>query len=65
MLALDSEIRQAEEEGIQIHPSLGVQRILVKDGHVSGIDAVTCLSVREPDGSFNPRYDTTCTASFP
>ena len=63
MLALDSEIRQAEEEGIQIHPSLGVQKILVKDGHVSGIDAVTCLSVREPDGSFNPQYDTTCTAA--
>ena len=35
MLALDSEIRQAEEEGIEIYPSLGVQRILVKDGHVS------------------------------
>jgi NADPH-dependent glutamate synthase beta subunit-like oxidoreductase len=63
MLALDSEIRLAEEEGIHIHPSLGVQKILVKDGHASGVDAVTCLSVREPDGSFNPQYDMTCTAA--
>jgi NADPH-dependent glutamate synthase beta subunit-like oxidoreductase/CO/xanthine dehydrogenase FAD-binding subunit len=62
MLALDSEIRQAEEEGIVIHPSLGVQKITVKDGRASAIDAVTCLSVRAPDGTFNPQYDTTCTA---
>ena len=53
MLALDNEIRAAEEEGIHIHPSLGVERIVVKDGKASAIEAVTCLSVREPDGAFN------------
>ena len=63
MLALDNEIREAEEEGVVIHPSLGVQSIVTKNGKVSGIDAVTCLSVREPDGKFNPKYDTTCTAA--
>jgi len=62
MLALESEIVEAEEEGIIIHPSLGVQEIITKDGRAVGIETVTCLSVREPDGTFNPQYDRTCTA---
>lgn len=62
MLALDSEVLEAEEEGIVIHPSLGVKEIITKNGEVAGITTVTCTSVREPDGSFNPQYDMTCTA---
>ncbi len=62
MLALNSEIQEAEEEGIVIHPSLGVREIVTKDGKVAGIAAVTCTSVRETDGSFNPQYDMACTA---
>jgi NADPH-dependent glutamate synthase beta subunit-like oxidoreductase/CO/xanthine dehydrogenase FAD-binding subunit len=62
MLARESEIIAAEDEGVIILPSLGVQAILTKDGRAIGIETVTCLSVREPDGSFNPLYDTTCTA---
>jgi NADPH-dependent glutamate synthase beta subunit-like oxidoreductase len=61
MLARESEIAEAEEEGVIIHPSIGVQAILAKNGRAIGIETVTCLSVREPDGSFNPRYDTSCT----
>jgi NADPH-dependent glutamate synthase beta subunit-like oxidoreductase len=60
MLAQESEIMETEEEGVIIHPSLGVQAILAKNGRAVGIETVTCLSVREPDGSFNPRYDTSC-----
>ncbi len=62
MLAQESEINEAEEEGVIIHPSLGIQAILATNGRVAGVETVTCLSVREPDGSFNPEYDTTCTA---
>jgi NADPH-dependent glutamate synthase beta subunit-like oxidoreductase len=62
MLALEHEIIEAEEEGIVIHPSLGVQAIITKNGKVAGVDTVACLSVREPHGSFNPQYDATCTA---
>jgi NADPH-dependent glutamate synthase beta subunit-like oxidoreductase/CO/xanthine dehydrogenase FAD-binding subunit len=62
MLAQEHEIVEAEDEGVVIHPSLGVQAILSKNGRVAGIECVTCLSVREPDGSFNPQYDATCTA---
>jgi len=61
MLAQEHEIVEAEDEGVIIHPSLGVQAILAKNGGVTGIECVTCVSVREPDGSFNPQYDTTCT----
>jgi NADPH-dependent glutamate synthase beta subunit-like oxidoreductase len=62
MLALDSEILEAEEEGIVIHPSLGVREIVARDGKVAGIETVTCTSVREPNGTFNPQFDMACTA---
>ena len=62
MLALDNEILEAEEEGIIIHASLGVKEITVKNGKAIGLDTVTCTSVREPDGAFNPQYDNSCTA---
>jgi NADPH-dependent glutamate synthase beta subunit-like oxidoreductase/CO/xanthine dehydrogenase FAD-binding subunit len=62
MLALEHEIVEAEEEGVVVHASLGVQEIIAKNARVAGLDTVTCFSVRETDGLFNPRYDTTCTA---
>lgn len=63
MLALDQEIVEAQEEGITIHPSLGVTKMVTKDGKVSGIETVTCISVREPGGAFNPQYDYTCSGA--
>jgi len=62
MLALDNEIMEAEEEGIVIHDSLGIKEIVTKEGKAVGIETMKCLSVREPDGAFNPQYDNTCTA---
>jgi NADPH-dependent glutamate synthase beta subunit-like oxidoreductase len=62
MLALDNEILEAEEEGVIIHASLGVQEITVKNGKAVGLNTITCTSVREPDGAFNPQYDNSCTA---
>jgi NADPH-dependent glutamate synthase beta subunit-like oxidoreductase/CO/xanthine dehydrogenase FAD-binding subunit len=60
MPAQDREITEAEEEGIIIHPSLGVTEITTKDGRAAGIETVACISVREPDGTFNPQYNATC-----
>jgi DMSO reductase iron-sulfur subunit len=57
MPAQEREIREAEEEGIILHPSQGIQRILAKDNRVVGIDMVACLSVRSQTGAFAPRYD--------
>jgi len=62
MLAQEQEIIEAEEEGVIIHPSLGVQSILAENGRVKSIESVTCISVREPDGSFNPQFDAACAA---
>ena len=62
MLAQNREIREAEEEGVLIHPSLGIHGILTRDGKVTGLETKICLSVREADGSFNPKYDNICTA---
>ncbi len=57
MLALDQEILEAEEEGIVIHPSLGIREIKTANGAAVGIVSRKCTSVRGPDGRFNPTYD--------
>jgi NADPH-dependent glutamate synthase beta subunit-like oxidoreductase len=65
MPALDREIALAEEEGIIIHPSLGIRRIVLYGDRAAGIETKRCTSVREPDGRFNPQYDeTTATAGL-
>jgi heterodisulfide reductase subunit A len=56
MLAEDWEIEEAEEEGVIIHPCLGPRRVLSKDGKLTGIETITCTSVREEDGTFSPKY---------
>ncbi|MDM7994949.1 MAG: FAD binding domain-containing protein [Acidobacteriota bacterium] len=57
MLALDPEIREAEEEGIVIHPCLGIREITVTNGKACGIETKRCLSVRDAEGRFNPQFD--------
>jgi NADPH-dependent glutamate synthase beta subunit-like oxidoreductase len=62
MLAQDDEIRDAEEEGIIIHPSLGVKEIITFNKKAVALDTVRCVSVRDADGTFNPCYDRAATA---
>ncbi|MFO8010569.1 MAG: FAD-dependent oxidoreductase, partial [Dehalococcoidia bacterium] len=50
MPAFEWEIRIAEEEGVRVHPSLGVKAIPGKEGKVSGLDLVECTAI-ESDGS--------------
>ncbi len=57
MPALDQEILESEEEGIVIHPSLGVRGIITANGAAAGIETRKCISVRDADGRFNPKYD--------
>ncbi len=56
MLALSEEIDQAQEEGVEILPSRGVDSFVVENGRVAGIRCVECLSVRDDDGRFAPVY---------
>jgi heterodisulfide reductase subunit A-like polyferredoxin len=58
MPAHDWEIREAEEEGIDIHPSWGPARVVRDNGKVAGIEFVRCTSVFDEDKRFNPVFDT-------
>ena len=57
MPAFPWEIRQALEEGIKIHNSYGVKKIIGKDGNVSAVELMRCVSVFDEEGKFNPTYD--------
>jgi heterodisulfide reductase subunit A len=56
MLAQEYEIKEADKEGVVIHPCLGPKQFLVKDGRVTGFETIVCTSVREEDGTFLPKY---------
>jgi NADPH-dependent glutamate synthase beta subunit-like oxidoreductase len=56
MLALTTEIEESTAEGVQIHPSRGVESFVVEGGRVTAVRCVECLSVRDEDGRFNPVY---------
>ena len=57
MPASDEEIEEAETEGITINCGWGPKEILTENGHVSGIVLKKCVSVKDADGRFNPKYD--------
>ncbi len=57
MPASDEEVAEAEEEGITVNCGWGPKEILTEDGHVTGIVLKKCVSVKDPDGRFNPKYD--------
>jgi heterodisulfide reductase subunit A-like polyferredoxin len=50
MPALDEEIKEAEEEGVKINYLMAPQRIIGRDGKVSGIECIR-MELREPDES--------------
>jgi heterodisulfide reductase subunit A len=56
MLAQDLEIEDAEDEGVGIHPCLGVKRFLTEKGKVVGLETVTCTSVLDENGRFSPKF---------
>lgn len=55
MLAQDLEIKDAEEEGVIIHPCLGIKRILIEDERVVGLETAICTSVLDAEGKFAPK----------
>lgn len=56
MPAHEWEIVEAQREGIILHPSLGPNKILGRDGKVVGLEAIICESVFDSDGRFNPSF---------
>lgn len=57
MPALEWEIEQAIEEGVNLIPSWGPSRVLQSHGKVSGIELVRCTAVFDKDGRFAPIFD--------
>lgn len=56
MPAQDREIEEAEQEGVLIHPCLGVKEIRTDQGRVSGIETVGCVSVFDHEEKFSPKF---------
>ena len=51
------EILYCEEEGVVIHNSLGVRRVVGERGRVKGLELMRCVSVFNEEGRFSPRFD--------
>jgi NADPH-dependent glutamate synthase beta subunit-like oxidoreductase len=57
------ELHEAAEEGIQLHPSWGPQRI-IGDDHVTGVEFAAVTQVFDDKGRFNPQFDTARTMTI-
>ena len=56
MPAFKEDVEAALEEGVFIHDSLGVKRILSEDGRFTGIETLAVQSVFDGEGRFNPTF---------
>ena len=54
--ATQIEVDEAMEEGIQVLPSLGPNRIIGKDGNVVGFETKDVASVFDENGRFSPKF---------
>ena len=57
MPASAEEIARAKEEGIVIMNSWGLSKVIEEGGTVRGMELKRCVSVKDTNGAFNPRYD--------
>lgn len=66
MPASEEEIARAEEEGITISNGWGLKSVVTDDqGRVSGLESKKCVSIRDEEGHFSPKYDETITTVYP
>ena len=57
MPAFEEEIAEALHEGVTIRPSFGPNKIMEKKGQLIGMEVVSCTSVLDENGQFNPKFD--------
>ncbi len=57
MPAFEEEIEEGVEEGLKLHPSLGPKRFVDKNGKVSGVETIRCVSVFDAQHRFNPQFE--------
>ena len=63
MPAWVEEIEAAEAEGIEIHNSWGVKKVLADNSKAAGIEFKRCTSVFDENKRFNPQYDESDTST--
>ncbi len=56
MSAFKWAIEDAVAEGVKLLPSWGPERVLSKNGRVTGLDLVECTCVFDEKGNFGPRF---------
>jgi formate dehydrogenase beta subunit len=57
MPASEEEIEEGLLEGMKLRPSLGPKQFVGKDGKLSGLEVVKCISVFDENKRFNPKFD--------
>ena len=57
MPAFEEEIEEGQVEGLKLHPSLGPQRFLGRDGKVIGVETLRCTSVFDAEHRFNTAFE--------
>jgi formate dehydrogenase beta subunit len=57
MPASEEEIEEGLLEGMKLRPSLGPKQFVGKDGKLSGLEVVKCLSVFDENKRFNPKFE--------
>lgn len=57
MPAWEKDVEEALEEGIAINTDTSPNKIIQKDGRVTGIEFTRCVSVFDDEGRFNPTCD--------
>ena len=56
MPAAEEEIEEGLLEGIKLRPSLGPKQFVGKDGKLTGLEVITCLSVFDENKRFSPKF---------
>jgi NADPH-dependent glutamate synthase beta subunit-like oxidoreductase len=57
MPASEEEIHEGLLEGMKLRPSLGPKQFVGKDGKLTGLEVIKCLSVFDENKRFNPKFE--------
>jgi len=57
MPASEEEIHEGLLEGMKLHPSLGPKQFIGKEGKLTGLQVIKCVSVFDENNRFNPKFE--------
>jgi formate dehydrogenase beta subunit len=57
MPAAEEEIEEGLLEGIKVRPSLGPKQFVGKNGKLTGLEVIKCISVFDENKRFNPKFE--------